>query len=154
MRKEIALGVVALVVIAIIGGFWRPSRADETTPSRDEALQQAEQAIDRLRHDDVEGMMRLLKEQLVLPLPDFDRTREMCETHRRLHAQRHGKSLGEVELVRRESVGESFTRFTYLERCERHAIVWRLGYYRTPDGWKLNEFEWDDKPAALYRAVR
>jgi hypothetical protein len=143
MRKEIALGVVALIVIAVIGGFWRPSRADDTTSPRDEPLEQAEQAIDHLRHDDVEGMMKLLKDQLVRALPDFDQTREMCDTHRRLHAQRHGKSLG-----------ESFTRFTFLERCERHAIVWRLGYYRTPDGWKLNEFEWDDKPAALYRAVR
>ncbi len=154
MRKEIALGIVALIVIAIIGGFWRPSRADESTTPRDEPLELSEQAIDRLRHDDVEGMMKLLKEQLVRALPDFDQTREMCATHRRLHAQRHGKSLGEVELVRRESVGDSFTRFTYLERCERHALVWRLGYYRAAEGWKLNEFEWDDKPAALYRPLR
>ena len=154
MRRDITLGVLALVAVVAIGGSWKPSLAVDQPAPQNAALEQAEAAMELLRNDDVAGMLKLLKDQLVRSLPDFEATQGMCETHRRLHSQRHGKSLGEVELIRKEVVGDSFIRFSYLERWERHALVWRLGYYRTAEGWKLNEFEWDDKPAALYRATR
>lgn len=50
-----------------------------------------------------------------------------------------GKSLGEVEWVRTEAVGQSLVRFVYLEKHERGAVVWRFTLYRVGGGWKWRD---------------
>jgi hypothetical protein len=56
-----------------------------------------------------------------------------------------GKPLGEFELLRAESIGESLVRFVYLQKFTEGVIVWKFSFYCASGEWKwqdLNLGEW------------
>ena len=152
MRNAVVLAGLIMLGAIICGTAWKPLRAEQNKADSG-PRELAEAAVEKLRQDDVPGMMEVLSDQLVYTMPSFEITCDMCTSQREGMMGRHGKPLGELALVRTERVGGSFVRFTYIERFENHAMVWRLGYYRTREGWRLNEFEWDDKVKQLYTAA-
>jgi hypothetical protein len=52
-----------------------------------------------------------------------------------------GKSVG-YEFLGLETVGTSLMRLQYVEMTERHAFPWDFYFYRTEQGWTLNDFYW------------
>jgi len=52
-----------------------------------------------------------------------------------------GKSVG-YEFVGAKQVGTSLLRLQYIEKTERHAFPWDFYFYRTEEGWTLNDFYW------------
>jgi hypothetical protein len=62
---------------------------------------------------------------------------------------RFGKPIG-YELVATERIGSSFVRYIFLQKFERHALRWQVGFYRPKDVWLTNQFAFDDKVQALY----
>lgn len=56
---------------------------------------------------------------------------------------RSGKSIG-YELLRNDTVGDSLAQVIYLQRFEKHAMVWRFILYRGADGWTINSFKYVD----------
>ena len=52
---------------------------------------------------------------------------------------RFGKSSGEFELIRREVIGSSIAKFTYLEKLEKTAVVWKFVFYRVGGDWKWKD---------------
>jgi hypothetical protein len=36
-------------------------------------------------------------------------------------------------------------RLLYMEKTEKHALPWAFIFYKTPKGWMLSSFGWNDK---------
>lgn len=148
------LAVIGLVVIGMVLGTQIPSsKAMEQRSEHDAAKQYAQEAMDRLKADDIPGMFAVLKKKLIWPASEFSPTEDTCKKHREALSARYGKALGEVELVGKEVIGHSFVRFVYLEKLERHVFVWRLTYYRASEEWRFSELEWSDKHQPLFQTV-
>ena len=64
--------------------------------------------------------------------------------------KRFGSVIGE-EFVGSEKVGESFLRYTYLQKFEKHAIRWEIVFYRAEDLWLVNNIKWDQSIEGLFR---
>lgn len=62
---------------------------------------------------------------------------------------RFGKPLG-YELVSTERIGQSFVRYVYLQKFERHGLRWMFSFYRPKDIWLTNSFKFDDQLDYLY----
>ena len=56
---------------------------------------------------------------------------------------RFGKSIGH-EFVSENRVGSSVVRYAYLQKFEKHAIVWQFVFYRPTNSWILNSFKFTD----------
>lgn len=56
---------------------------------------------------------------------------------------RFGKVTG-YELLRNDTVGESLVQAVYLQRFEKHALVWRFVFYHGAQGWTINSFKYVD----------
>ena len=56
----------------------------------------------------------------------------------------YGKSLG-YELYKEEKFGESLVRLVYIQRLEKHPLIWRFWVYRGPADWQVNSVVFNDQ---------
>ena len=137
------------VVVAVV---YSPPAHSQDAPVDDSAARQiADQAVAKLKADDLNGMFSVLTKKSVWPQGELAGTEEPLKKQRASLAPRYGKPLGTVEFIARETVGQSFVRYVYLEKLERHAYVWRLTFYRGPKEWLVTEVNCDDKPQYLFK---
>lgn len=110
----------------------------------------AEAAMQRLRNKDLHGMFVVLQEVAApnqqLNTERIDEAVEQLNKLRDAFAERFGRSTGEVEFLRRETLGSSFMRFVYLERFERHVFIWRLTFSKSANQWNLFDLNWECNP--------
>ena len=85
------------------------------------------------------------------PVPDseFQTTVNTSKAQREQFASRYGKTIG-YDFAGQKKVGESVIRLRYVERAERHAMSWTFYFYKTPSGWILNSFQWNDRMQNLF----
>lgn len=141
MKK--ALLIVPAAVGLLAAAHWlEPLTASDSTEQDAATRRLADRVMERLKADDFAGMAALLESKVIWPLPVSLET--SFKKQRETSALRYGKSLGEVEFVGKEVVGRSFVRYSYLERWERHAVVWRMTFYRSSSEWLCSDVSWDD----------
>jgi len=63
--------------------------------------------------------------------------------------QRFGKAIGK-EFIKEERIGKTFLRYYYLHKFEKHAIYWRLDFYKPHDKWKINTIIFLDSLDAVF----
>jgi hypothetical protein len=60
----------------------------------------------------------------------------------------YGKALG-FELQNERVFGESLVRLTYIQRLEKHPLIWRFWFYRPVDKWYLDSVIFNDQYSFL-----
>lgn len=88
--------------------------------------------------------LELLKPYSLQPAEDFKTTAEASQASRAQHAQRYGKPVG-FAFVSQRKVADSVLRLLYMEKTEKHALPWAFIFYKTPKGWMLSSFGWNDR---------
>jgi hypothetical protein len=66
------------------------------------------------------------------------------KTQRDQYGTRYGQAVG-YEILEKTKAGESLVRFVCMEKTERHAMPWIFVFYKSPEGWVLNSFIWNDQ---------
>lgn len=86
----------------------------------------------------------MLKPYTLQPADDFKTTIEASQASRAQHSARYGKSVG-YAFVGQRKVADSVLRLIYMEKTEKHALPWAFIFYKTPQGWMLSSFGWNDR---------
>lgn len=152
--KSLALGLCLLAASAAFCLY--SAQADESKPD-DLPLQLVQEIVDKLKADDIDGVFAIAKKYTILPENEasvIDQVAQQCKFSREAMIAKFGKPLGEVELVRTESLGKSLVRYVYLEKCERLAMTWQIDFYRGKDGWWIPQFSYQDNPLLQYPATQ
>jgi hypothetical protein len=108
-----------------------------------------DEVMKKVGRGDVEGGLRTMKPHLIVPEAEFDVLVGQARLQLPMMAQRFGESL-DYELVREDRIGESFVRYVYVHRMEKHAMRWMFFCYRGKAGWVINTFRFDDKWHELF----
>ena len=66
-----------------------------------------------------------------------------------LISKRFGKSI-DTEFVRKEKIGNSFIKYYYLHKFDKHAIYWAISYYKPHNEWVVNTITFKDNLDLLY----
>ena len=93
--------------------------------------------------------IRRLASAWPMPPAEIERLIEQAQNQAPVMASRFGAVLGH-ELIAEQRVGTSFLRRVYLQRFERHAIAWRIIYYRGADGWYVNNLNFSDETEDMF----
>jgi hypothetical protein len=93
--------------------------------------------------------LELLRPYNIFPKEEFDGMLANTEAQLPAMRQRFGPSIG-WDFVTVEKVGETLRQFVYLQKFERHVMVWRFIFYRPRDQWMLNTFYYDDRVQLLF----
>lgn len=123
--------------------------ARKTLPNLAEARKVADQAMAFAIQEKFEEAYGSVKPFWPLPAVEIDGLANQMKTQWPMVQQRYGKSLA-MEFIREERIGESFVRYTYLQKFERHAIRWMFGFYRPANDWVVNAVSWDDGVSELF----
>lgn len=98
---------------------------------------------------DLESAFAAIKPYIRIPESELEALRAGTLSQRDMALARFGRPVGH-ECYPIEVRGQYLARITCVERTEKHALPWRFYFYRTPDGWTLNSFTWNDNLPSLF----
>jgi hypothetical protein len=98
---------------------------------------------------DLGAAIRQLKPYSVVPDAEIEATIGQMNLQVPLIRERFGQTLGS-EFIKEDRIGDSFIRFTQLQKLEKHAVRWTFVFYRGSEGWLLNTFNYDDNIRSLF----
>lgn len=145
-----------------------------STPARADALEDvkatetlSQQVADLIAAGKLKAAYARLKPYWPIPAHEVDALIYQAQGQRPTIEARFGRSLS-IERAGTQVLGDSFVRYIFLEKYERHAIVWAFTFYRPGDAWVVNSalytddfnamFEWlpgaPGSPEALERQAR
>ena len=113
------------------------------------ARQLTDQIMTKVAAGDFEAGLRLAKPYLIIPDSEFETMVGQGKLQGPMMIQRFGKSIG-AEFIREDRAGENVLRIVQINRFERHATRWTFIFYKTPTGWCVNTFYFDDKIQSLF----
>lgn len=113
------------------------------------ARQLTDQIMAKVAAGDFEGGLRLAKPYLIIPDSEFETMVGQGKLQGPMMIQRFGKSIG-AEFIREDWAGENILRIVQVNRFEKHVTRWTFIFYKTPTGWCVNTFYFDDKIQSLF----
>lgn len=128
------------------------SAAQEVTPlsAVGEARALADRAMAQVKAGKPTQAYEVMRPHWPLPKAEIDALGAQTDAQRATIDARFGRSL-DTEFVGTQKIGEAFVRFVYIERYQRHALVWQFTFYRPSDGWVVNSVSYSDQLEPLYR---
>jgi hypothetical protein len=143
MRRVIPV----LFAILLITQVSSP-RAD-ALESEAQLLKLAEGVMAKVAMGDLDDGFKAMKPYLIIPQEEFDALVVNTKAQRSLAGARYGKVVGS-ECFGQKKLGQSLARVMCIEKTEKHALPWLFYFYKSPNGWVLNSFVWNDNlPAAF-----
>jgi len=135
MIRKIALYFALLFVSA--------SAMADTLKSEQEAKLLTEKIMAQVAKADLASAFALMKPYVVISDSEFQGSLLQSKSQRDQFGSRYGKPLG-YEFIAEKKAGESILRLTYIEKTAKHALPWAFVFYKTPTGWVLNSYYWND----------
>lgn len=131
------------VVMLALALLLTPSVSAAKLESIDAAIAVTDQIMKRVVAGDLKGGFELAKPHAAVPAAEVDAIVGQAELMQPMLVARFGKSIG-YEQIRNDAVGSSLAQIVYIQRFEKHAMVWRFILYRGSDGWIINSFKYED----------
>ena len=62
----------------------------------------------------------------------------------------YGESVG-FEFISEEKIGKTLVKLVYIQKMEKHALPWVFHFYKSPQGWLISTFIWDDQLLSVFK---
>ena len=105
--------------------------------------------MEKVGKGDLDGAFNALKPYVALSSTEIDSVAIQSKAQREQYGKRYVESIG-FEFIDEKKVGESLIRLRYIEKTDKHALPWLFYFYKTPEGWTLNAFNWNDQFNQLF----
>jgi hypothetical protein len=132
------------IIFLIVFLTWSQTSLADTFPSAAAAKVFTDKVLAKVGAGDVEAGVSMIKPYTIIPAAEFEAMAGQIALQLPAVAQRFGKPVGS-EFIKESKVGDSFVRLLYLSKYEKHAMRWNFYLYKTPQGWVINTFNFDDK---------
>lgn len=120
-----------------------------TFASIDEAEKKLAQAMGHMDKLEVEKGFTTLKSYWPLPGEEIDSVIYQTKQQLPMIKERFGQPLGS-EKACVQSIGDSWVRVTYLQKFEKHTLLWKAEFYKPKNEWVLNTFAFHDRWQTLF----
>ncbi len=141
---------VVFLCIGLLGfSLVYATEKKELIKSYDETLEVSRKVMGFIEKGDYTGAYNAAKKYWPLPAHEIDALAYQTNQQMPLVLGRFGKFV-EVEFVSRQKAGESFAREWYIQKFDKHALVWLFTYYYGKEGWSLNAVEFSDDINVLF----
>ncbi|MFZ5655473.1 MAG: hypothetical protein ACOY37_00170 [Pseudomonadota bacterium] len=137
--------------LLLLAALAFPAPASETIPSENATRVLADRMLDAATGQGLASAIDVVKPHWPLDPAELDGLKSQYAPMWTMVLGRFGRPLGH-ELVRTEVIGTRFVRYVYLQRFEKHAVRWKVGFYNPGTGWVFNSFKFDDEIEDLYTA--
>lgn len=137
----------ALVVILILL-LSQPLYAEDLK-NLSEVKSLSKKMMEMFIREDFKGGLDIAKKYWPLSPVEIDNLANQIQLQWSVVKQRFGNTIG-YEFIKEEKIGNSFVRFFYLQKFEKHAIYWIFTYYRPKNRWIINQISFKDDLDPLF----
>lgn len=144
--KKLSLNILLLLSLSIL---LPVKNAAAELGSEEACLNLTNQFMEAIGKGDYQAGFDLIAPHYPLPENEITQLAALTEKQMNSVATRFGKAIGS-EFIRKNSLGESFLRYSYIQKLENHATRWQITFYRPKDKWIINKVSFDDSPEKLF----
>lgn len=156
--------IVGLMLAALVGTAVgvRQLTAKDDAAKADEPKKLVDEVVAKLKAEDYKAMIEAVRETQVKFLSDEEAKQFQDATPNPLIAASMmrdqlkkvpGKSTGEVEVVGKQVLGDSYAQYLLLQRFDRGGVIWKVILYRHPKGWAITDVGYDANVLPYLKAV-
>lgn len=146
MKNKLALMLVIIFVLSIsfnvVAGEIGFSNQEQTKDFCDRFLT-------LMVEEDIEKAFNIVEEQWPFAIAEIQRLESSTIKQLDSVKGRYGNILG-YELVKEEKIKDTFVKYIYVMKYEKHIIRWKFIFYKPDDSWILNSFNFDDSINELF----
>lgn len=99
--------------------------------------------------DNLDGAFTQISEYLLLSDAELAPIKAQLQLQMPNFLRRFGAPIG-FDFIESKEKGSSLLSMTYVARYEKHAMPWTFYFYKTPSGWMLNTFRFDESFIRLF----
>jgi len=109
----------------------------------------AEQVMDKLNKEELSDGLNLAKKYWVIPDREIDALISTVTRQWKIVNRRFGKYIS-YELIKTQKISDTFIRYYYLQKFEKHALYWQFTFYKPKDEWYVNKISFKDNMDILF----
>lgn len=139
-----------MTVFGIIIVLGKPADVQaKALASPDDLRPYADSLMTKISRAAFDGAGVSIKEYSVLPEEEVKSLIGRVKLQINMMLPRFGKGMG-YEFIKQEMAGASVVRLIYISKHEHHAMPWTFVFYKSSDGWTLNQFLFNDNLCTLF----
>ena len=139
----------AYVFMMIILLCYSASGFADTLKDEDEVKQFAGSVVDTAVVEGIVAAFDKAKPYVQIDEAQVSSVAMQSKEQRDQLVEKFGKSVS-YEFIGQKRVGTSLIRLQYIEKTESHAFPWTFYFYKTEQGWSLNNFHWHGDIGRLF----
>jgi len=112
--------------------------------SKEDVQNYTKNVIEHISKGEISKGFDLMAEITNIPLVEFKSIRNRYKLQLPIIKERFGKSIG-YEYIKTSSIGNSLMKITYIQKFQKHMMVWNFYFYKPEKEWRLNAFYTVDK---------
>lgn len=138
------------LLFGIILSFSFNVSALETIGSKADAKSLAESVMQDVSSGKMKEGISRLRPFAVYPVAEFDAQAGQLDLQLPVISQRYGQTIG-YDFVETQEIGDSVLQYIYLQKFEKHILIWKFIFYKPKDKWFLNTWSFNDSIRSLFK---
>ncbi len=128
-----------------------PMLAHADLATEQDILQLTQSTMIQVDKKEYEKAIDVIRPHMPLPKHEIDALAYNIRQQAPTILERFGEPIGS-ELVCQQNIGTSLKRVTYVQKHEKHALLWLFDFYRPNEKWIVNAFTFHDNWQQLFEA--
>lgn len=116
----------------------------DTLPSENDLRPLVDSIMKNVGANDIPAAFKIMQPFVVISDAEFQSAVLKSKTQREQYGARYGSAVG-YECIEQTKVGASLVRIVCIEKTDKHVMPWIFVFYKSPKGWVLNSFSWNDQ---------
>lgn len=146
MKTKITL----MLLIVLILSFSLNVVADDLGFSKQEQTRDfCENFLSFMVEEEIERAFDLVENEWPFSISEIQNLESSTIKQLNSVKSRYGEIVG-YELIEEEKIKDSFIKYTYVMKYEKHIIRWKFIFYKPESSWILNTFNFDDSINKLF----
>ena len=108
----------------------------------------ADSIMEKVGVEEYQAAFELAKPYWPVGVGEIEGLAEKTKTQIKGIEPRYGKIVGK-EFIGSVKLGDSYQRYSYILKLEKHSLKWNIVFYKPKDTWLVNLIFWNDKPSEL-----
>ena len=139
MKQKIIITLIVLP-LSLFGGILESETSTRKV---------ADAFMKKVTSESYKEAFEYLAEFWPLPKEEVMNLAYQTDSQLKMLGNRFGSVLG-FEYIGQDKIGDSFMRYLYIQKFEKHATRWMIVFYKPKQEWIVNNVMWDDEAYEIF----
>ena len=118
--------------------------------NKDATKKLCETVMQSVANNQMKKGLEELRPYSIIPKSEFNVQFSQLDMQMPIITKRFGKAIG-YDFINKKEIGTTLIQYIYLQKFEKHAMVWHFLFYKPKNKWLLNAWYFDDNIKGLFK---